>query len=109
MLIQEATKFDLDMWFMDKDFDYPVPSMFPNFVKGDFKNYEDVLAFGKAVDIVTIEIENVNTDALKELENLGKKVYPQARVIETIKDKGCLLYTSPSPRDATLSRMPSSA
>ena len=25
------------------------------------------------------------------------------------KDKGCLLYTSPSPRDATLSRMPSSA
>ena len=23
--------------------------------------------------------------------------------------KGCLLYTSPSPRDATLSRMPSSA
>ena len=24
-------------------------------------------------------------------------------------DKGCLLYTSPSPRDATLSRMPSSA
>lgn len=88
MLIQEATKFDLDMWFMDKDFDYPVPSMFPNFVKGDFKNYEDVLAFGKAVDIVTIEIENVNTDALKVLENLGKKVYPQARVIETIKDKG---------------------
>ena len=24
-------------------------------------------------------------------------------------DKNCLLYTSPSPRDATLSRMPSSA
>ena len=24
-------------------------------------------------------------------------------------DKSCLLYTSPSPRDATLSRMPSSA
>ena len=26
-----------------------------------------------------------------------------------LKDKNCLLYTSPSPRDATLSRMPSSA
>ena len=26
-----------------------------------------------------------------------------------LRDKGCLLYTSPSPRDATLSRMPSSA
>ena len=26
-----------------------------------------------------------------------------------LQDRGCLLYTSPSPRDATLSRMPSSA
>ena len=26
-----------------------------------------------------------------------------------LEKKGCLLYTSPSPRDATLSRMPSSA
>ena len=30
-------------------------------------------------------------------------------VLEGNKDVGCLLYTSPSPRDATLSRMPSSA
>ena len=29
------------------------------------------------------------------------------KIVEMIKD--CLLYTSPSPRDATLSRMPSSA
>ena len=30
-------------------------------------------------------------------------------VDERLMDSGCLLYTSPSPRDATLSRMPSSA
>ena len=30
-------------------------------------------------------------------------------LLETMKEYGCLLYTSPSPRDATLSRMPSSA
>ena len=29
--------------------------------------------------------------------------------ILSVKSGGCLLYTSPSPRDATLSRMPSSA
>ena len=28
---------------------------------------------------------------------------------EPVRNVGCLLYTSPSPRDATLSRMPSSA
>lgn len=88
MLIQEASKLDLDMWFMDKEFDYPVPSMYPNFVKGDFTDYDDVISFGSAMDILTIEIENVNTDALKTLEEAGKKVYPQAAVIETIKDKG---------------------
>ena len=30
-------------------------------------------------------------------------------IYETVTDNSCLLYTSPSPRDATLSRMPSSA
>ena len=39
--------------------------------------------------------------------------HPQAKRIYRLAikrmPKGCLLYTSPSPRDATLSRMPSSA
>ena len=30
-------------------------------------------------------------------------------VVDTIFNKGCLLYTSPSPRDRVRSRMPSSA
>ena len=43
----------------------------------------------------------------QSLEFMGEKV-----AIEELRHdsfKGCLLYTSPSPRDATLSRMPSSA
>lgn len=88
MLVQEATKMDLDLWFMDKDFDFPVAAIYPNFVKGDFQSYDDVISFGSAMDVITIEIENVNTDALKALEASGKKVIPQARVIELIKDKG---------------------
>ena len=31
------------------------------------------------------------------------------KIFEELDDYACLLYTSPSPRDATLSRMPSSA
>ena len=31
------------------------------------------------------------------------------KIIQAAKDTGCLLYTSPSPRDRTRSRMPSSA
>ena len=43
------------------------------------------------------------------------ELYPDAAIVfnkagtYTAKDKDCLLYTSPSPRDGLLSRMPSSA
>ena len=37
----------------------------------------------------------------------GEKIFYASKNKGVI--KGCLLYTSPSPRDATLSRMPSSA
>ena len=87
-MLQERTTWDLDIQFLDKAFDYPVPSIYNRFHEGDFNNYDDVVAFGIDMDIITIEIENVNTDALKHLESLGKKVYPQASVIEIIKDKG---------------------
>ena len=33
----------------------------------------------------------------------------QRKLLETAWDRGCLLYTSPSPRDVEESRMPSSA
>ena len=35
--------------------------------------------------------------------------YPYRAMLETLLSYGCLLYTSPSPRDGLLSRMPSSA
>ena len=41
------------------------------------------------------------------LERIADKV--ETDVIDRIRQVPCLLYTSPSPRDATLSRMPSSA
>ena len=50
-------------------------------------DYETVVKFGKLCDIITIEIENVNVEALKHLESLNKKVYPQSSVIETVQDK----------------------
>ena len=40
---------------------------------------------------------------------LGGKLNVTANCIDRHLDKGCLLYTSPSPRDMRRSRMPSSA
>jgi 5-(carboxyamino)imidazole ribonucleotide synthase len=88
MLQQEASTMDLDIHFLDKSIDFPAGLISHNFQIGNFQNFDDVLSFGQDKDILTIEIENVNTEALKQLEVVGKKVYPQPNVIETIKDKG---------------------
>ncbi len=88
MLLQEVTKYDQEIWFMDATFDSPVGSIYPYFVQGDFRKYEDVMAFGSEMDILTVEIENVNTKALAELEATGVVVRPQSYVLDIIKDKG---------------------
>jgi 5-(carboxyamino)imidazole ribonucleotide synthase len=88
MLAQEAVGWNLQLSFLDKSEDFPVPKVHPNFEIGDFTDYNSVLKFGSDKDILTIEIENVNTDALIQLEQQGVQVYPQPSVIQTIKDKG---------------------
>lgn len=88
MLAQKASEWDLNISFLDKASDFPAGKVNPNLEIGDFKNYDDVLLFGRTKDIISIEIENVNTDALLALEKEGKKVIPSAEIIATIKDKG---------------------
>jgi 5-(carboxyamino)imidazole ribonucleotide synthase len=66
----------------------PASQVCTGFTQGDFNDYNDVLEFGKDKDIITIEIEHVNTEALRELERMGKTVHPSPAALETIKDKG---------------------
>ncbi len=87
MALQEAMNFNLDISFLDSD-NSPCQNNSQNFVVGNIGSFEDVIEFGKDKDILTIEIENVDTKALKNLEEKGIKVYPQSRVIELIQDKG---------------------
>jgi len=88
MLIQEAISYDIHVHIMENEDDAPSKTMATSFTKGDITNYEDVMAFGKNLDVLTVEIENVNIQALYDLEAQGVKVYPQPRVLEIIKDKG---------------------
>lgn len=88
MFIQEAINIDAEVAILDPNKNCPCSDICYQYIQGDFNNYNDVMSFGKLVDVITIEIEHVNTEALKELEAMGKEVYPQASVIELIKDKG---------------------
>mgnify|MGYP001359137619 FL=1 len=88
MLQQKALDFGLDLAFIDPDSNAPCKEISSRFFKGDFKDFETVYSFGKTRDILTIEIEHVNVEALKKLEDEGIKVFPQPSIIKTIQDKG---------------------
>ena len=89
MLINEANKLNISCKIMDSNSDAPCSKLVKDFIIGDLLSYDDVYNFGKTVDVLTIEIENVNTDALEKLEKEGVKVYPQPSVLKTIQNK-CL-------------------
>lgn len=88
MLCLAAGEWDFQLYILDKSPEYPAGKVCAGFTSGDFKNYDDVLAFGMDKDVLTIEIEHVNTDALRELERLGKSVHPSPAALDIIKDKG---------------------
>jgi 5-(carboxyamino)imidazole ribonucleotide synthase len=88
MLAQEASKLDLNIHFLDKNKNYPAGKVCPQFTEGDFNHFDDVIQFGRGKQIITIEIEHVNTEALYRLENDGVFVFPQAHILDLIKDKG---------------------
>lgn len=87
MLVQSALDFNIDIRILDPDSNAPCKDITSLFEVGKLTDFDTVYNFGKNCDLITIEIENVNTDALKKLESEGKTVYPQPSVIELIKDK----------------------
>lgn len=88
MLIQQAINYNVTVKVLDPDREAPCRKLCDEFVVGSLGDYETVYKFGKKVDLLTIEIEKVNVDALEQLEREGVLVYPQPRIIRLIQDKG---------------------
>ncbi len=87
MLLQAAANYPVETYIMENDPECPAAHLCHHFTRGDIRNFDDVYAFGKKVDAITIEIENVNTDALEKLEQEGVKVFPRPHVLKTIRNK----------------------
>ena len=87
MLLQAAANYPVETFVLESDTECPAAHLCHHFTKGDIKNFDDVYRFGQSVDALTIEIENVNVEALEKLESEGKKIYPKPAVLRTIKDK----------------------
>ncbi len=87
MLIQSATDWNLDIHILDANPNAPCKDTATVFQTGSITDFDTVYQFGKTVDLLTIEIENVNVEALEQLEREGLKVFPQPSIVKIIKDK----------------------
>ena len=87
MLLTETRKFDITTKVLDPSPDAPCRIACNTFVQGNLTNFNTVYNFGKDVDVLTIEIENVNVEALEKLQTEGVKVYPSPQTIKNIQNK----------------------
>jgi 5-(carboxyamino)imidazole ribonucleotide synthase len=87
MLLQAAANYPVETFVMENDVYCPSAHLCHHFIKGDIKDFDAVYNFGKQVDVLTIEIEAINVDALEKLEAEGVKVIPKPSVLRIIKNK----------------------
>ena len=88
MMLYETRKFDITTHVLDPSAEAPCRIACDYFEQGDLMDYDTVYHFGKKVDVLTFEIEGVNIEALETLEAEGVKVYPSAKTLRNIQDKG---------------------
>ena len=87
MLLYETRKFDIHTKVLDPSDEAPCKIACNEFLKGDLMDFDAVYKFGKKVDLLTIEIENVNLAALEKLEEEGLKVHPPTAALQIIQNK----------------------
>ncbi len=87
MMLTETRRYDIYTRVMDPSSEAPARLASNEFVQGSLTDYDKVIEFGQGLDVLTIEIENVNVDALEQLEQDGIKVFPQPRALRIIQNK----------------------
>ncbi|HBI00481.1 MAG TPA: 5-(carboxyamino)imidazole ribonucleotide synthase [Flavobacterium sp.] len=88
MLLAETRKFDIQTFVLDPSPEAPAQFGCNQFFEGSLMHFETLYRFGKMVDLLTIEIENVNLEALVKLEEEGLPIYPSPKTLHQIQNKG---------------------
>lgn len=87
MLLQSAANYHVETYVLENDPHCPAAHLCHHFTKGDIREFDAVYQFGKGLDAITIEIENVNIDALEQLESEGVSIFPKPSVLRIIINK----------------------
>ena len=87
MLLNDTFKWNITTYVLDPDKDAPAKQFCNKFYCGDLNDFDTIYQFGKKADIITFEIEHINTEALKKLEKEGTIIYPKPNTLSIIQDK----------------------
>jgi 5-(carboxyamino)imidazole ribonucleotide synthase len=87
MLLQSGIDLNLQFHVLDPDPQAPCAPLAHRFEQGDLQDFDAVMAFGQGLDVLTIEIEKVNTEAMEALAQQGVRVFPQPHLVRMIQDK----------------------
>ncbi|MFY0630241.1 MAG: 5-(carboxyamino)imidazole ribonucleotide synthase [Flavobacteriaceae bacterium] len=109
MLLAETQKLDIYTVILDASAEAPCAQICNEFHQGDLLDFDTVYNFGKKVDLLTIEIENVNIDALDKLDAEGVAIYPKPKDLRIIQNKATqkLFYVDHQIPTAEFSRFTS--
>lgn len=88
MTIQAALDLDYRIHILDPDPQCPCARIAHQFTQGDLNDAEAVIAWGRTLDVVTVEIENVSIEGLTALKAMGVQVLPDPSHLALIRDKG---------------------
>src|SRR5690606_8425458 len=87
MLLQAAANYPVETFVLENDANCPAANLCHHFTKGNITQFDDVYNFGKGMDVLTIEIESVNIEALEKLETEGVQIFPKPAALRIIKNK----------------------
>ncbi|MCB1325724.1 MAG: 5-(carboxyamino)imidazole ribonucleotide synthase [Spirochaetales bacterium] len=89
MLLAAGFRFQQRFSVLDPDPRAPCFDLCPpgQFLQGALTDHDRVCSFAENLDLLTVEIENVSTSALRALRDRGVVVRPAPEVIELVQDK----------------------
>jgi len=87
MLTLAAKPLGLDVVVLDAGENGPAVQVGARQIKGDLYDAAAIAKLAKASDVVTIEIEHLNVEALQAIEAAGTPVHPAPATIAMIQDK----------------------
>lgn len=88
MLIEASRPWNVKYTVLENDLHCPASSVADKVIEGSLKDAEAIRKLAQECDVLTFEIEHINSDVLLEIEESGKTVIPSARALKIIQDKG---------------------